>query len=720
MTAQRTNGPGNPNGSAEDVSLPQMRQELRLTSGAVDLAGNPTWLLFDPARYKYFQLGQRAFRILCEWSAGSMGRLKNRFALRNEQVESAEVEALIRFLYANNLAEKSADGSSQAYLKQLNSTNKSLLHKATHGYLFFKIPLFRPDRFLKATYPYVAFMFSRLTLTLITLLSALGLYVASRQWDEFWATFLHFFSIEGFFAYGAALVAVKILHELGHAYSAVRHNCRVPTMGVAFMVLFPLLYTDVTDAWRLKKRRDRLQIDFAGISVELIIAGLATFAWAFLPDGPMRSVAFFLATTSWILSLAVNLNPFMRFDGYHILADAMGVHNLQTRGFAFGKWKLRQLLFGLNDPVPEIVSRHHRVALIVYAYCTWIYRFFLFLGIALLIYNIAFKLLGVALAAIELIFFIGLPIYNEIAVWWKRRWDIVHSRRGALTLSLFAVLLALLLIPLPFRVALPALYQAHELVKIYPPVAGELTLLSVEEGHTISVDDPVLELRSRSLAYQLRETSLRIDLLRQRLARQVADRQERANIQLNINTLIAEENRLRSIHSQNADLKLKAPISGVVTYVDDQVRAGDVVNRSNPLVEIASFKKMEIRAFVSETDRHRLKIGAAARFVPQDLFRPSIDAFVTEISEAGEQEVTTSYFQSVYGGAIAVEESGDGRGKLIPVEAIYQVRFFIDDGESLITDKALTGTIHVEAKAESLGFRAFRQIAKVFLRELGM
>ncbi len=723
MVAARSTAGGSSNaggGAPEDANLPRLRQELRLTNGAADLAGNPTWLIFDPARYKYFQLGQRAFHILCEWSAGSVGRLKRRFALRNEVIDDAEVEAVIRFLFANNLAEKPAEGGASAYLNQVNSSRKSWAQQAAHGYLFFRIPLFRPDAFLKATYPFIAFMFSRFTLTTVILLSMIGVYMTSRQWDEFWATFLHFFSIEGFIAYGFTLVGIKILHELGHAYCAVRHKCRVPTMGIAFMVLFPLLYTDVTDAWRLKRRRDRLQIDSAGIAVELMIAGLATFAWAFLPDGPMRSVAFFLATTSWILSLAVNLNPFMRFDGYHLLADALGVHNLQQRGFAFGKWKLRQVLFGFDDSVPEIVSRRHRITLIIYAYCTWIYRFFLFLGIAVLVYNLTFKLLGIVLAGIELVFFIGLPIYKELAVWWTRRGDIVSNRRGLLSLSLFVVLMVLLWVPLPLRISLPALYQAHNQVKIYPPVAGKLTALSVEEGAIVQTGDPIFALSSLPLHYQLRETSLRIDLLKKRLGRQVADQEERANIQVNINSLLAEENQLRSIHLQNDDLKLDAPISGTVTYRDETVRVGDVVSSSSVVVEIASFDQMEVRAFVRETDRHRLKIGAEARFVPEDLFRSSIKAAIVEVSEAGESEIALPYFQSIYGGGIAVEQGEDNTGKMKPIEAVYQVRFLVEEGGSPVSDKALRGTIHVDAVAESFGIRAFRQIAKVFLRELGL
>ena len=55
-----------------------------------------------------------------------------------------------------------------------------------------------------------------------------------------------------------------------------------------------------------------------------------------------------------------------------------------------------------------------------------------------------------------------------------------------------------------------------------------------------------------------------------------------------------------------------------------------------------------------------------------------------------------------------------------PIEAVYQVRFLVEEGSAPISDNVLRGTIHVDAAAESFGIRAFRQIAKVFLRELGL
>ena len=120
--------------------------------------------------------------------------------------------------------------------------------------------------------------------------------------------------------YFITLILVKCLHELGHAYVAKYHGCRVSAIGIAFLVFFPFLYTDTTDAWRLRNHKDRLLINFAGILTELHLALIATFVWGVLPEGGLGA-AFFIATTSWISSIAINVSPFMRFDGYYVFSD---------------------------------------------------------------------------------------------------------------------------------------------------------------------------------------------------------------------------------------------------------------------------------------------------------------------------------------------------------------------------------------------------------------
>nr|WED68047.1 hypothetical protein PJ912_17895 [Pectobacterium colocasium] len=96
---------------------------------------------------------------------------------------------------------------------------------------------------------------------------------------------------------------------------------------------------------------------------------------SFLPDGMLRSAAFMLATTTWIMTLAINLSPLMRFDGYFLLSDGLQMPNLQNRGFAIGRWQMREWLFGLGDAPPEHFPRWLQRTLVGYAFAVWIYRF---------------------------------------------------------------------------------------------------------------------------------------------------------------------------------------------------------------------------------------------------------------------------------------------------------------------------------------------------------
>ena len=75
------------------------------------------------------------------------------------------------------------------------------------------------------------------------------------------------------------------------------------------MVMMPLLYTDTTAAWRLKDKKQRLLVCSAGVISELTIGVWAALAWCFLPDGVLRSACFTLATTTWVMTLAVNMSP---------------------------------------------------------------------------------------------------------------------------------------------------------------------------------------------------------------------------------------------------------------------------------------------------------------------------------------------------------------------------------------------------------------------------
>ena len=81
-------------------------------------------------------------------------------------------------------------------------------------------------------------------------------------------------------------------------------------------------------------------------------------------------------------------------------------------------------------PPPEAVGLSNRRILIAYAWGIWLYRLVLFTGIALAVYHYFFKVLGLLLFLVEIVFFIALPIWRELKVWKEGFSRISESRRG--------------------------------------------------------------------------------------------------------------------------------------------------------------------------------------------------------------------------------------------------------------------------------------------------
>lgn len=106
---------------------------------------------------------------------------------------------------------------------------------AAWHYLFFRLPLIRPDRWLERMLPRIeVFLFGGLPAPHLAG-AGLGRSRSLRDWSQFSATLVDTFSLEGMLGYGVTLTVVKAMHELGHAFTAKRFGCRVPTMGVAFL-----------------------------------------------------------------------------------------------------------------------------------------------------------------------------------------------------------------------------------------------------------------------------------------------------------------------------------------------------------------------------------------------------------------------------------------------------------------------------------------------------
>ncbi len=114
-------------------------------------------------------------------------------------------------------------------------------------------------------------------------------------------------------------------HELGHA-TACRHGGAEPgAMGAALYLIWPVFYTDVTDSYRLG-RAGRLRVDLGGLYFNAIFTLATVGLWAVV-----RTDALLVVVPIQLLQMARQLIPLVRFDGYHILADLVGVPDLFAR-----------------------------------------------------------------------------------------------------------------------------------------------------------------------------------------------------------------------------------------------------------------------------------------------------------------------------------------------------------------------------------------------------
>ena len=125
-------------------------------------------------------------------------------------------------------------------------------------------------------------------------------------------------------AYGLFTLSL-IAHELGHVSACRRYGARPNDIGFTVYWIFPAFYSDVTTAWQLE-RRHRVIVDLGGVFFQLVVG--ACYWLAFLATGWR---AFETALVMILYACLFSLNPIFKFDGYWMLADALGVTHLSRQ-----------------------------------------------------------------------------------------------------------------------------------------------------------------------------------------------------------------------------------------------------------------------------------------------------------------------------------------------------------------------------------------------------
>lgn len=201
--------------------LPQFRKDLQLFRGPDDTDGSPTFNLYDPIKGQYYKIGWAEASII-QMAKPNMSTDELIAKIKDETTITITAETLQRF-YVESAKAGLLDihRESGHILEEYEKSRLGIIKSILLYYLFFRIPLANPDRFLTKTYPYVKPLLSPPALLIYIATALWGLIIVATHWDEFFHTFTYFFNLQGAIAYALGIVAVKVIHESAHAYTAM-------------------------------------------------------------------------------------------------------------------------------------------------------------------------------------------------------------------------------------------------------------------------------------------------------------------------------------------------------------------------------------------------------------------------------------------------------------------------------------------------------------------
>jgi putative peptide zinc metalloprotease protein len=354
--------------------------------------------------------------------------------------------------------------------------------------------------------------------------------------------------------------------------------------------------------------------------------------------------------------------------------------------------------------------------LIAFALATWLYRLAVFLGIALLVYYFFFKVLGIFLLGVELVWFIALPVATELRIWRERRGQIKFNRKvAALGLALTLVLLALL----PWQTNVHGVGWVHpeRQQQIYSPLAGKLTALpkegAVKQGQVVfaleSPDLQISEKRASGLASARANELLGLSGL-------PGGEERRSQVQTQQDLFLAE---VRLFEGEQSRMQLAAPFSGVLSDLDPQLAAGVWVQPRQPLAVVLDPSRWVVEAYVAEAEITRVRVGDPVRIYFGIRSPKVLTGKVQEVDAARTAALPHSMLDASTGGPIVTLRASaeERKPERAPRDAIYRVRITLDGAppgqQMMLANAVISGEGHAWLPA------IFSRMAAVAVRESG-
>lgn len=681
--------------------------------------GSRWYVLHDPFSNQFYRLRQNVYEFVARLSPKKTVEeiwCELLELMPDKAPGQSEIIDLLAQLYHANLLHYDLAPNSTKLFERYKKRRQKMIKMTLLNVMFARIPLFDPDNLLKFLHPLVRLTISKSGLIVWSIVVGLGIKTVIDNFKALQVQSDGILAPSNLVLLYVAVALVKVIHEIGHAFVVRRFGGEVHAMGIMLMVLTPLPYTDATASWSFRNKWHRILTGAAGMIFELFIASIAVMVWAGTTDGVLHSLAYNMVFTASITTLLFNINPLLRYDGYYMLCDFLGIPNLQQQATQQITYGLERYAFGKKDATSPSSTPLEAWLLSIFGVTSFIYRIIVFTGILLFISN---KLL--LLAVIMAVFFVFswavFPTFKFVKYLTSNP-GLSRVRGRAIRNSIAAVAAVFLIlnyIPFPYNFKAPGVLKAIGYIITVNSTTGQVIALGKPSGSLVGVNDTLLVLDNTELRDKRKETEAALTEARMEYDKAL-DRSQ-ADLEPVEKRIRAYTERLQQLDKDIDDLTVRSEIDGVwvAPDVDDFMgrwlprgtQLGQVINPRGfyfvsviPQKEISELFSLKIRsAYVKLTGQSDKQLQ------------------VKEINTIPmEQNLLPSSALGFMGGGDIAVSPGDSTGTHT-MEPFYEVRSVVKNDGNVMLLHGRSGKIRYSLGYKPLlwqGWRKIRQLVQKY------
>ena len=633
--------------------------------------GQRWYVIRDGLSGKFFRVRPAAYQFICEMErAQSVGEAWER-CLEHDADHApgqGEVVHLLSQLHRNGLLRSDREGDAEGLAEVFAKEKQSEVVQRWSSLLFFRLPLWCPDAFLRSTAWIGKFLFSRWGAMVWLALVIWGAAELVTNWNAFATDTSGLLGMANLGWLYLIMGVIKVLHEMGHGYACRKLGGEVPEMGVMLLLFTPLPYVDASSSTAFRNKWDRILVGAAGMLVETGLAGLSAVVWAYTSAGTLHMLAANAVIAASVVTLLFNANPLLRYDGYHMLSDWLEVPNLQARAAQMVQHLVDRHLFGLKQSRNPAETRKEAVLLSAYWLGSWVYRLTITLGILFLISQ-QYLGFGILLAVVFGVMWVLLPLFKNILyLMTSPKLERCRFRACGVTAALVGGVLAFLcLVPFPNHFRADGVVRAEPFARVYTAVEGRMKKLVVPSGTYVTEGTLLVELENEEQLFN--QMNLEGEMANAEAQSRLALEEDPVRYTSMKTYFEALEIRRRRLKADMQALRILAPCSGLWLAPDLSQRHGTTMSRGLELGVVQSSTAFSISAVVRQDDVSRLFTreqvrGTEVRVVGQE---GTVLGVTTFAAIPAEREALPSAALGIAGGGkVGVHSQQPGQDRKLP------------------------------------------------------